>query len=357
MKMSQDPACWCGSTQCVPFSPDYLRCSACESLVWVGKSNPALEQKTQPDQAYYNRDYWFSHQTADLGLKDIDTRARSDLPERCLYWLRMVMKYRLPPAQVLELGSAHGGFTALLQYAGYQATGLEVDPWIADYARQTFGIGMLTGAVESQKITPASLDIIVLMDVLEHLPDPQSTLEHCRELLKPDGMLVVQTPEAPPEKTYPDLLGEEHAFTRMLIPKEHIHLFSRKGAEEICKRLGLAARIFEPAYFPAHDMFFIASRQPLQPNPTEEIEKHLLASPEGRLILALMDQDEQIAKLRNELEAIKIDHAARMEVILHLEKIIQKQDRVLNWLPHNILRRVLRGIKGHNQAAGKQVER
>jgi 2-polyprenyl-3-methyl-5-hydroxy-6-metoxy-1,4-benzoquinol methylase len=352
--MSQDLACWCGSTQCVPFSPDYLRCTACKSLVWIGRNNPVPEQETQPDQIYYNQEYWFSHQTVDLGLKDIETRARSDLPERCLYWLKTVMKYRLPPAQVLELGSAHGGFTALLQNAGYEATGLELDPWIADYARQTFGIRMLTGSVEGQKIAPASLDIIVLMDVLEHLPDPQSTLEHCRELLKPDGMLVLQTPEAPAEKTYQDLLGEEHAFTHMLIPKEHIHLFSRKGAEEICRRLGLSAR-FEPAFFPAHDMFFIGSRQPLQPNSPEVIEKHLLCSPESRLILALLDQDEQLSKLRNELDAIEIDHAARMELILHLEKIIQKQNRVLNWLPHNILRRALRRFSGSNQATSKQA--
>ena len=212
----------------MPFSPDYLRCTACESLVWVGKSDAPPGQGSLPDQAYYNREYWFSHQTDELGLKDIETRSRSDLPERCLYWLRTVMKYRLPPAQVLELGSAHGGFTALLQNAGYQATGLELDPWIADYARQTFGIRMLAGAVEEQKITPASLDIIVLMDVLEHLPDPQRTLEHCQGLLKPSGMLVLQTPEAPESVPYQDLIQEGHAFTRMLIPKEHLHLLAKR---------------------------------------------------------------------------------------------------------------------------------
>jgi hypothetical protein len=68
-----------------------------------------------------------------------------------------------------------------------------------------------------------------------------------------------------------------------------------------------------------------------------------------------LDQDEQNSKLRNELEAIKIDHAARMELILHLEKIIQKQNRILNWLPHNIVRRALRRFSGLNQAVNKQA--
>ncbi len=310
---------------------------------------------SQVDQAYYSRDYWFSHQTKELGLQDIETRSHLDLPERCLYWLKMVMKYRQPPAQVLELGSAHGGFLFLLQHAGYTATGLEIDPWIADYAGRTFGISTLTGTVENQEITPASLDIIVLMDVLEHLPEPQKTLEHCMSLLKPEGILVVQTPQAPQGVEYQDLLRDEHAFTRMLLPKEHIHLFSKKGAEELVGRLGLLNMVYEPAFFPAHDMFFFASRQPLQAISMAAIEKHLLSRPAGRLIKALLDQDEQNSKLRNELEAIKIDHAARMELILHLEKIIQKQNRILNWLPHNIVRRALRRFSGLNQAVNKQA--
>jgi 2-polyprenyl-3-methyl-5-hydroxy-6-metoxy-1,4-benzoquinol methylase len=354
MMMSKDIACWCGDTQPVPFSPDYLRCSRCESLIWVGKGNPAPERENVPDQAYYNREYWFSHQTEDLGLKDIETRSRLDLPERCLYWLRMVLKYRLPPAQVLELGSAHGGFVAALQKAGYDAKGLEIDPWIIEYSRNTFGIPMLAGPVEEQKVKRGSLDIIILMDVLEHLPDPLMTLEHCLKLLKLDGLFVIQTPGAPEGKTYADLLNEEHAFTRMLLPKEHIHLFSKKGAEELCRRLEMPTPVFEPAFFPSHDMFFIASRASLIPNPPEVMERHLLASAEGRFILALMDQDDQITRLKRNLEAVEADHAARLELINHLDGIIRKQNRILNWLPQNIIRRALKCFSSHTQAADQK---
>jgi hypothetical protein len=77
---------------------------------------------------FYGKNYWFTHQEGDLGLPNIITRARIDLPERCLYWLRTLLKYKLPPAKVLELGSAHGGFVALLQWAGFEAMGSEVSP-------------------------------------------------------------------------------------------------------------------------------------------------------------------------------------------------------------------------------------
>ncbi|MGQ9532551.1 MAG: class I SAM-dependent methyltransferase, partial [Desulfotomaculales bacterium] len=118
-------------------------------------------------------------------------RARTDLPERCLYWLRTLLKYKLPPGRVLELGCGHGGFVALLRWAGFEAIGLELSPWVVGFARQTFGIPTLLGPVENQVIEPSSLEAIVLMDVLEHLPNPLSTLRHCLELLKQDGIFVI----------------------------------------------------------------------------------------------------------------------------------------------------------------------
>ena len=50
--------------------------------------------------------YWLDHQKDDLGYPDIHTRARNDLTERNLHWLKALLKYRLPPAQVIELGCA-----------------------------------------------------------------------------------------------------------------------------------------------------------------------------------------------------------------------------------------------------------
>ncbi len=89
------------------------------------------------------------------------------------------MKYRLPPAKVLELGSSHGALVALLKKSGYEAAGLEIDEWIVNYSCETFDINVYQGPIENQTIQPTSLDIVVLMDVLEHLYDPQDTLEKC----------------------------------------------------------------------------------------------------------------------------------------------------------------------------------
>ncbi|MCX5909757.1 MAG: class I SAM-dependent methyltransferase, partial [Deltaproteobacteria bacterium] len=114
------------------------------------------------------------------------------------------LKYKLPPGHTLELGSAHGAFVALLQWAGFQATGLEVDPWIVEFGQKTFQVPMLLGPIEKQTLPPHSLDIIFLFDVLEHLPDPEGTIRHCLPLLKNDGIFILQT-QSFPEIAYADL--------------------------------------------------------------------------------------------------------------------------------------------------------
>ena len=71
---------------------------------------------------------------------------------------------------------------------------------------------MLSGPIEDQSIQSGSLDILALMDVLEHLPDPIDTMRRCLELLKHDGTLIIQTPRYPEGKTYEDLSNTHDPF-------------------------------------------------------------------------------------------------------------------------------------------------
>jgi 2-polyprenyl-3-methyl-5-hydroxy-6-metoxy-1,4-benzoquinol methylase len=200
--MRQPARCWCGNDDLAEFGPEYLRCPECETLIVAHMPNLDIAQVNDDDHDFYGRGYWFAHQEEQLGFSNITTRARADLPERCLHWLRTLLKYKLQPAKILELGSAHGGFVALMRWAGFDACGLELSPSIVEFARRTFDIPILLGQIEDQQIEPASLDAIVLMDVLEHLPNPVRTLRRCLELLKPEGLLIIQTPEFPIATTY-----------------------------------------------------------------------------------------------------------------------------------------------------------
>jgi len=161
--------CWCGSSKLVAFDGDYFRCAACETLVLRRMPGGDVTKVGADEAGLYGKEYWFDHQEHDVGFPNITQRSRADLPERCVHWLRAVLKYKLPPARTLELGAAHGGFVALLRRAGFNATGLELSPWIADFARRTFAVPMLQGPVERQPLEPGGLDLVMMMDVIEHL--------------------------------------------------------------------------------------------------------------------------------------------------------------------------------------------
>ncbi len=307
--------CWCGNTDLIVFSPEYLKCQACETLVTSQTPAQAVPQVTDDERDFYGRQYWFAHQEQDLGFTNVTLRARADLPERGLHWLRTVLKYKLPPGRVLELGSAHGGFVALLRWAGFEATGLELSPWVVDFGRRTFDVPMLLGPVEDQSIERGSLDVIALMDVLEHLPNPVGTMRHCLNLLKPDGVLVIQTPRYPEGKNYDAMVAESDPFLEQLKANEHLYLFSPSSIRELFHRLGADQLAFEPAIFAQYDMFLVVSQRLLATHSTGEIEKALSGTPGGRLVQAFLDVDTQRQKVAQRLDEAEADRKARLVVI------------------------------------------
>jgi 2-polyprenyl-3-methyl-5-hydroxy-6-metoxy-1,4-benzoquinol methylase len=318
--------CWCGNTELRVFNTAYRLCEKCSTLVsQKGLSDEQLKV-VDDDQDFYGKKYWAEHQEQEFGYPDLQTRARSDLTERNLHWLKSLLKYCLPPARVMELGCAHGSFVATLRQAGYDAFGVEMSPWLIDYGRKTFGVSIYLGPVESLEIPPGSLDVIALMDVLEHLPEPVSTMGQCLKLLKPDGLLLVQTPQFKSSMRYETLLESGGDFLQQLKDEEHIYLFSDRSITQLFRRLGADHIQFELAVFGHYDMFFAVSRAPFVFHSVKAIDEALTATPQGRLALALLDiysrESSGVAELKADkahligrLEESEADRAARLEVI------------------------------------------
>jgi SAM-dependent methyltransferase len=281
MSAIPERACWCGHPGLESFSADYGVCRACGTLV----------SRAPHSEALYSESYWTRRQTEHHGLPDIRRRARLDLPERCTHWLRRLLELRLPPARVLEVGCAHGGYVALLGWAGYDAVGTELSPEAARFAADTFAVTVLAGPVEKQPFAPGSFDVVVLNDVLEHLPDPVATLTHCSRLLAREGFFVIQTPEYKEHLGYGELRETNDLFLKHMDRNndEHLYLFSRRSAGIFFSRLGFPALAFsDPVY--AYDMSFAASRSPIEPPGAAGVEAALSGRPTGRLVQALLDK-------------------------------------------------------------------
>lgn len=317
-------ACWCKNLDFNEFSQEYQQCKVCGTLVDI-KGIPDEHLRVKNDETdFYGKEYWLSHQNQDLNFPDIYGRSRFDLTERNLHWLKVFLKYQNSPAKVLELGCSHGSFVALLRQIGYDAQGVELSPWVVDFAKKTFNVPVLLGPVENIDLPSSSFDSIILMDVLEHLPDPVSTIAHCMKLLKPEGFLLIQTPQFKEGMQYQEMVENKHPFLGMLQPDEHIYLFTEDSVTKLMTQLDAKHVYFEPAIFNQYDMLFLVSKEPLNQIAPEIIQSTLEGSPNGRIALALLDLRERELKLSQLLNESELDRAARLDQIILLTTELKK---------------------------------
>lgn len=322
--------CWCGNGALHEFSDDYLRCPDCETLVlsrWPDDERFVVANDTSD---FYGEGYYKTHVVQDYGLPSLEQRSRQDLPERCMHWLRTVLKYIAPPAKTLELGCAHGGFVAMMRQAGFDATGLEMSPALVRRAQEMFQVPILQGRVEDQNIEAGSLDLLLHFDVLEHLPDPRSTMRHCLDLLKPGGIMIVQTPCYPEGTGHLSMVEGGNRFLEQLKPQEHLYLFSRTSIRRFFEEIGAPHLVFEPAVFAHYDMFFVVSRSVIQVPSTTVVTQALMSTAGGRLALAALDLDQRyrmkvddLQRLADHHETCEMDRAARLKALLETDSALK----------------------------------
>jgi SAM-dependent methyltransferase len=90
------------------------------------------------------------------------------------------------------------GNLSAFQRAGYEVAGLDILPDAARYGERR-GVSSVFCHDLSQPwpLAEASADVVVLLDVLEHVPDPALVLRHARRVLSANGGVVLTVPAYP----------------------------------------------------------------------------------------------------------------------------------------------------------------
>ncbi len=99
---------------------------------------------------------------------------------------------RTAPPTLLDVGCAHGWFLQEMSTT-FACVGIEPDPNLAHVAGE-YGLTIRTGFFPDVLEDSETYDVVVFNDVLEHIPDVDSTLTACFRHLKPGGLLVVNAP-------------------------------------------------------------------------------------------------------------------------------------------------------------------
>lgn len=116
--------------------------------------------------------------------------------KRFTYELQQVLRYcARPPHRFLEIGASIGIGLEVATAFGLTAVGIEPDA--AAYAVAARGVGEVRHEYfQAATLPPASFDIAMSLDVLEHVPDPINFLIDIRKVLRPGGLVAIQVPNA-----------------------------------------------------------------------------------------------------------------------------------------------------------------
>lgn len=204
---------------------DILQCSAC------GLGRAEASQTGFDPERYYTGDYFTG------GQRDGYANYRDTEPVLRREFARTVefIRKRRPGGRLLEIGCAYGFF---LQEAApfYDIQGIEISEDAAGFCRQR-ALPVLTGIADDATFAKLGrFDVIVLLDVIEHLPDPAGTLALCHRHLEDGGVVVLTTGDF--ASLYARASGQNW---RLMTPPQHLWYFTPKSIAGLSASAGLRA--------------------------------------------------------------------------------------------------------------------
>ena len=142
-------------------------------------------------------------------------------------------------AKVLDIGTAGGAFLDAAKNFGYDAYGMEPSSYLVTKGQRR-GLQIEQGTIDTHNFKPLTFDLICLWDVIEHLTDPKKSLLKIRELLKPNGVLLINYPDISTWQA--KLFGKKFWW----IISVHLTHFSPKTLKKICSLTGFEVISLKP---------------------------------------------------------------------------------------------------------------
>ncbi len=155
-----------------------------------------LYPKPKPSELsqYYPASYWFEpEQSTAARLEEV--YRRFVLGDH-IRFVERALNSSTETGPVLDVGCGGGLFLKMLAGKGRSVVGLDFSLDAANIAWKRNGVPATCASLSKAPFADGSCAGLTMFHVLEHLYDPAAYLEAARKLLKPDGRLIVQVPNA-----------------------------------------------------------------------------------------------------------------------------------------------------------------
>jgi SAM-dependent methyltransferase len=135
--------------------------------------------------------------------------------------------------RLIEVGSSLGHLLDFFRKDGWDVYGVEPSAGLCKYAEQVLKIQAYLGTLEEAKLDSESAQVVSMLHVIEHVPDPMAVFREVFRILKPGGCFVVETPRY--DSLMFKLLGKRE---RSLNCDGHIYFFTSETLAKMAENAG-----------------------------------------------------------------------------------------------------------------------
>lgn len=134
--------------------------------------------------------------------------------------------------RLIEVGAGGGGFLGRAALRGWEVHGTEYGARTVEALRQR-GFHMRQGPLDAAGYPPGSFDVLVSLEVIEHVIDPRHEVAQMHALLRPGGLLYITTPNF-------NALTRRFSGGKWTIVNypEHLTLFTPSALDGLLRRTG-----------------------------------------------------------------------------------------------------------------------
>ena len=108
---------------------------------------------------------------------------------------KAIQSLEVPKARILDLGCGAGDILAVLRKRGHSAIGMDISHSALRSAAE-LNVPGTRGSYRQAPFAEGSFDMVLMFHVLEHIPDPDAAIAGARKLLRANGRLLIQVPNA-----------------------------------------------------------------------------------------------------------------------------------------------------------------
>jgi SAM-dependent methyltransferase len=229
---------------------------------------------------YYPQNYWYA--PAEATVDRLEEAYRRIVLRDHVSFVWSAIEAAGETGVILDVGCGGGLFLNMLAARGRPVVGLDFSLDAAVIAWQDNAVPAVCSTLSRSPFPPNSCAAVTMFHVLEHLYNPNSYLESAHELLRPNGRLIVQVPNAACWQFL--LLGEN--WSGLDVPR-HLLDFRVGDLEILLDRCGF--EVVRYKYFSLRDnpAGFATSLAPWL-DPMARRIRHVEESPRKKLVKDLL---------------------------------------------------------------------